>query len=228
MKVAIFGDCHGYAPGLDVPTAELMVSIVGSIDADLVLQVGDMCSYKPFPKPVYWIYGNRDSISMIKASEQGKAGIENLFLIKTGKLLTLSIAGEEIKISGLNGAYDPIYYDHHREELGDDGLGYFVEEDVQKCLHLRGIDIFLAHGCPSGLGFGREPDHGVPQIMEILDEVRPRCMLCGHAHFFHQAEYSGCRIYSLAEAKEEYYLLDTISDSLGRVAINPGNRSRDY
>ncbi len=222
MRVVIFGDIHGYVPGFDILTIDLVRRVVDLLEVDVILQVGDMCSYNPFSKPVYWIYGNRDSIRMINALEKGTVDIKNLIHIRTGEVLTFLAPGEKLTVSGLNGAYEPIYYDYNREELGEEGLGCFTASDVKKCLELRNIDIFLVHGCPAGLGFGREPDHGVPAISQILEEVRPRYMFCGHAHFFHKAEYKGCKVYSLELANREYYVLDTASDQLEVIGINPG------
>ena len=89
-----------------------------------------------------------------------------------------------------------------------------MRSDVEKCLSLRQVDIFLAHGCPAGLGYGREPDYGVPAIRDILDTVQPRLMFCGHAHFFREAHTASSTVYSLNQLKDEYYILDTGSGRL--------------
>jgi len=97
-----------------------------------------------------------------------------------------------------------------------ESLAYFVRADVEQCLPLRRIDVFLVHGCPAGLGYGREPDHGVPAIRTILDVVQPRLMLCGHAHMFREAHTATSTVYALNQLKEEYYILDTASWTLER------------
>ena len=80
-------------------------------------------------------------------------------------MLTLEKDGERITLAGLNGAFDDLYY-----ELEDgpdrplESLSFFLRSDVEKSLTLRDVDIWLAHGCPAGLGYGREPDYGVPAI----------------------------------------------------------------
>jgi Icc-related predicted phosphoesterase len=66
------------------------------------------------------------------------------------------------------------------------------------------------------LGYGREPDHGVPALRAILDVVQPRLMLCGHAHFFRAAHTATSTVYSLNQLKDEYYILDTRSWRLER------------
>ena len=212
MKILVFGDIHGLMGKADIPTIDVVVDIVERTGADLVLQLGDMGGYRSFSKPVHWIFGNNDSISLMKACSQGKPPVENLVHIRTGDVLIFRAGNEEITISGLNGAYDPLYYDLRRDDLDD--LGYFTKEDVAKCLDLRNIDIFLAHGCPSGLGFGREPDYGNPAIRRILDRVKPRYMFCGHGHFYRDVEYDGCKVYALDLASRVHYILDTKADKL--------------
>jgi hypothetical protein len=95
----------------------------------------------------------------MEADRKGKSPYENLISINTGEVLTFHLEEEKITVSGLNEAYDLLYYDFKRENLDDSG--YFTKSDIEKCLKLREIDIFLVHGCPSGLDMGREPDVGI-------------------------------------------------------------------
>ena len=219
MNVLIFGDIHGYTGTKDIPTIDVVMNIVDEVEADVILQVGDMGGYRDFSKPVYWIYGNRDSLSLMDANRRGESPYKNLINIATGEVLTFNTGDETINVSGLNGAYDPLYFDFKRENLDD--LGYFTEGDIEKCLTLRNIDIFLAHGSPSGLGLGREPDHAIPAIRMILEQVKPRYMFCGHGHVYHEAEYNGSKVYALDEANKAYYLLDTITGVFSAVKIDP-------
>ena len=217
MNVLIFGDIHGYTGTSDTPTIDVVMDIVKQVDAGVILQVGDMGGYRHFSKPVHWIYGNRDSLSLMEADRKGISLYENLININTGEILTFCFEDENITVAGLNGAYDPLYYDFKRENLDD--LGYFTKSDIEKCLKLRDIDIFLAHGCPSGLGLGREPDHGVPAIRNILEKVKPRYMFCGHAHFYCEVEYEGSMVYTLDLASKEYYILDTKSGEISIIKV---------
>jgi len=217
MNVLIFGDIHGYTGTSDIPTIDVVMDVVKQVDAGVILQVGDMGGYRHFSKPVHWIYGNRDSLSLMEADRKGISPYENLINIRTGEVLTFHLEEEKITVSGLNGAYDPLYYDFKRENLDD--LGYFTKSDIEKCLKLKDIDIFLAHGCPSGLGLGREPDLGVPAIRMILEKVKPRYMFCGHAHFYREVEYGGSMVYTLDLASKEYYILDTKSGELSAIKV---------
>ncbi|MBI4641021.1 MAG: metallophosphoesterase [Candidatus Tectomicrobia bacterium] len=222
MKIGIFGDIHGFVPHTSIMQIDFFKELCDSLDTDLNLQVGDMSHYRSLAKMVYWIYGNNDSLTAIREIESGTRDIKNLRNIKTAEVLTFTKENEVITVSGLNGAYEFIYYPKKRSEMVGEDLGrFFVQEDVEQCLHLRNIDIFLVHGCPAGLGFGREPDHGVPAIREILDHVKPAFMFCGHAHFFKEVEYNGTRIYSLKMVGEEYYILDTKTGVLEQIKSEP-------
>ena len=213
MRLGILGDIHGYLPGgKDMMCIDYAVALTEILDVDAFLQVGDMCHYRSFARPVHWIIGNNDWPDVVRQVESGERPLENFYPIKTGVVTTLDYHGEQIRVGGLNGAYDGLYYDL---EDGPDrpleSLAFFVQDDVEKSLALRDcdIDIWLAHGCPAGLGFGREPDYSVRAIRDILDAVQPRFMFCGHAHVYREAATATSRVYSLNQIKDEYYILDT-------------------
>jgi Icc-related predicted phosphoesterase len=196
---------------------EYAVELTATVPVAAFLQVGDMCHYRSFARPVYWILGNNDWPDVVQQVATGARPLHNLYHLKTGEVLTLEHGAEQVRIAGLNGAFDDLYYGlDDGPQRPPESRAYFVRSEVEKCLELRQIDIFLAHGCPAGLGYGREPDYGVPAIREILDTVRPRLMFCGHAHVFRQAGTAGSTVYALNQLKEEYYILDTTAGRLER------------
>jgi Icc-related predicted phosphoesterase len=217
MRLGILGDIHGYLPASNTRAIDFAVHLTATLDVEAFLQVGDMCHYLSFARPVYWILGNNDWPDVVRQVESGERPLQHLHHLKTGKVQTLGHGADQLRIAGLNGAFDPFYYDL---EDGPDrpleSLAFFVRSDVEKCLGLRDIDIFLAHGCPAGLGYGREPDYGVPAIREVLDAVQPRLMFCGHAHVFQPAHTASSTVYALNQLKDEYYILDTNSGQLER------------
>ncbi len=224
MRIGIFGDIQGFFGPTNQRLIDYFGTLVEILDLDLFLQTGDMCHYRSFPKPVYWIYGNNDWPPVIEEISQGTRAISNLHHLPTGAILTVQGEREQVRISGLNGAFEALYYRARKGEYpAYEMTGYFQEEDVQTCLALAGesIDIFLTHGCPAGLGFGREPDHAVPAIRELLDRLHPRYMFCGHAHFFRRVEHNNSIICSLAPLEEEFYILDTANDRLERITSCP-------
>ncbi len=215
MRLGILGDIHGYLPGSNVMSIEYAVELTHTLQVDAFLQVGDMCHYRSFAQPVYWIIGNNDWPDVVRQVESGERPLENFHHIKTGEVLTLEKDGEQVRVAGLNGAYDGLYYE--LEEGPDRPLesqAFFLRSDVDKSLRLRHVDIWLAHGCPAGLGYGREPDYGVQAIREILDTVQPRLMFCGHAHIYQKACTETSTVYALNQLKDEYYILDTVTRSL--------------
>lgn len=217
MRLGILGDVHGFLPGSDMMSIDFAVHLTETLAVEAFLQVGDMCHYRSFARPVYWIIGNNDWPDVVRQVETGERPLRNLYNVKPGEVVTLTQGMEEVRIAGLNGAFDDLYYGlDPAQERPLESLAYFVRADVEKCLPLQNIDIFLVHGCPAGLGYGREPDYGVPAIRTLLDTVQPRFMLCGHAHLFRGAHTATSMVYALNQLKDEYYILDTSSRTLER------------
>jgi hypothetical protein len=224
MRVAIFGDIHGWFEPTQQPTIEYFQDVVATLDCDLMLQVGDMCHYRSLARPVYWIYGNNDWPPAIAEIEAGRRDVRNLRHLKTGEALQLTAADETLCVAGLNGAYDPLYSESFEAAPSDPAAsGFFTQADVNAMLAMRGqhVDILLAHGCPAGLGFGREPDHAVPALRQVVDALQPTYMFCGHAHFFRYVPYGPTHVYALAQLLDEYYVLDTGTQRLERIPSRP-------
>jgi hypothetical protein len=224
MRVAVFGDIHGWFEPTQQPTIAYFQDVVATLDCDLMLQVGDMCQYRSLERPVYWIYGNNDWPPAIADIESGRRDVRNLHNLKTGRVLTISAGDETLHVAGLNGAYDPLYSEAlaaHRTDPA--AAGFFTQADIDAMLGLRGqrIDILLAHGCPAGLGFGREPDHAVPALKQVLDALQPSYMFCGHAHFFRYVRHGPSHVYALAQLLDEYYILETKTQQLERLPSRP-------
>ena len=220
MIIALFGDIHGFFEHGRSSAIQVFHEVVGSLEVDIILQVGDMCYYTSHAQPIHWIYGNNDSVAVIQKIERGEGSLNNLIPIKTGEILTFQKGSEMIRLSGLNGAYDPFLYPLLKDQLTEEWQkGYFVKEDLEACRGLKGLDIFLAHGCPWGLGFEwRGQDMGDKPLRWLLDEIEPQFMFCGHTHFYKEIIYNHeVRVISLAEFKQEYYLLDTLTGELTRI-----------
>jgi Icc-related predicted phosphoesterase len=224
MRVAIFGDIHGWFEPTQQPTIAYFQDVVAALDCDLRLQVGDMCHYRSLAHPVYWIYGNNDWPPAIAEIEAGQREVRNLRHLKTGEAVTISVGAETLCIAGLNGAYDPLYSEATEPDLSDPAAaGFFTRADIAAMLAMRGqrIDILLAHGCPAGLGFGREPDHAVPALRHVLDALQPAYMFCGHAHFFRHVRHGPSQVYALAQLLDEYYVLESRTQQLERIPSRP-------
>ncbi|HSF34134.1 MAG TPA: metallophosphoesterase [Candidatus Tectomicrobia bacterium] len=224
MRVGIFGDIHGWFEPTRQPTIEYFRDIVAALDCDLMLQVGDMCHYRSFARPVYWIYGNNDWPPAIADIEAGRREARNLRHLKTGEAVPISVGQETLWVAGLNGAYDPLYSEACAADGGDpEAASFFTSADVDAMLAMRGqrIDVLLTHGCPAGLGFGREPDHAVPALRQVLDALQPAYMFCGHAHLYRYVRHGPTHVYALAQLLDEYYVLDTGTQQLERIPSRP-------
>jgi Icc-related predicted phosphoesterase len=227
MRVAIIGDIHGWFEPSRQATIEYFQDVVATLECDLMLQVGDMCHYRSLARPVYWIYGNNDWPPAIADIEAGRRDVRNLRHLKTGEIVKITSGDETLGVAGLNGAYDPLYSAPSAAECDDPAASsFFTQADVAAMLRLRGqaVDILLAHGCPAGLGLGREPDHAVPDLRRVLDALQPTYMFCGHAHFFRYVQHGPTHLYVLAQLSEEYYLLDTETQLLERIPSRPLSR----
>jgi Icc-related predicted phosphoesterase len=224
MRVGIFGDIHGWFEPTQQPTIAYFQDVVAALDCDVMLQVGDMCHYRSLARPVYWIYGNNDWPPAIAEIEAGRRQARNLRHLKTGETVVLTVGHETVCVAGLNGAYDPLYSEAS-EAAGSDpeAASFFTPTDVDAMLAMRGqrIDILLTHGCPAGLGFGREPDHAVPALRQVLDALQPAYMFCGHAHLFRYVQHGPTHVYALAQLLDEYYVLDTSTRQLERIPSRP-------
>jgi Icc-related predicted phosphoesterase len=224
MRVGIFGDIHGWFEPTQQPTIAYFQDVVAALDCDVMLQVGDMCNYRSLARPVYWIYGNNDWPPAIAEIEAGRRQARNLRHLKTGETVVLTVGHETVCVAGLNGAYDPLYSEAS-EAAGSDpeAASFFTPTDVDAMLAMRGqrIDILLTHGCPAGLGFGREPDHAVPALRQVLDALQPAYMFCGHAHLFRYVQHGPTHVYALAQLLDEYYVLETSTQQLERIPSRP-------
>jgi hypothetical protein len=224
MRVAIFGDIHGWFEPTRQPTIDYFQDVVAALDCDVMLQVGDMCHYRSLARPVYWIYGNNDWPPAIVEIESGRREARNLHHLKTGRITTIAVGDETLRVAGLNGAYDPLYSDALEPDPSDPAAAsFFTQADVDAmwALHGQPVDVLLTHGCPAGLGLGREPDHAVPALRQILEALQPAYMFCGHAHFFRHVPYGPSEVYVLAQLLDEYYLLDTQTRQLERIPSRP-------
>ncbi len=215
MKVLLIGDVHGHLPGTDRPTWEFLAELV-KLSPWPCLQAGDIGRYPPLGRPLYFVFGNNDWPPAPKS--------DCYINLRPGEPVVLTLGAETLTVAGLNGVYDPLYYARPGLIPPAERGVYFTPADVAACCRLGGIDIFLAHGVPAGLGLGREPDHAAPPLREILEQVRPRFFVCGHAHrFAHLTDLkTGTTVIVLAELRREFYILETASGELTRVPTKGG------
>ncbi len=139
-----------------------------------------------------------------------------------------------VRVAGLGGTFAPKWYDTPPEALPDgrraglqtrrrggpsgpphgrdDKRRHFVRAEVEACLALRGVDLFLTHEAPrpywAGSG-GRRNDAGKTVINEILATMRPRLHVFGHHHKFSERLCEGVPSIGLPLAADGYLLVET-------------------
>jgi hypothetical protein len=132
-----------------------------------------------------------------------------------------------LTLAGLGGTFAPTWYDtpaaalpsassRKTARVKDDKRRHFVREDVEACMALRGVDVFLSHEAarpfPLDQQRGSHParriDAGKTPINEVLVSMRPRLHLFGHHHRYTVAERQKVTSIGLEMAAESYLLFD--------------------
>ena len=139
MRLGVLGDIHGYLPGSDRMCIDFAVNLTATLAVDAFLQVGDMCHYRSFARPVHWIYGNNDWPDVVRQVESGERPLQHLHHIKTGDVLTLShrvdepVTVRDYQRASFNAAvgrdwylYNPAYHPGWQFRIGCDTGGRWV------------------------------------------------------------------------------------------------------
>jgi Icc-related predicted phosphoesterase len=185
------------------------------------LCVGDIATaegrYESLGAPVYWIHGNNDNFDAITAGDLPA----DLRHIENGTLVS-----PDIRVAGLGGTYAPTWYETPASELPHpkkntakatemaDKRRHFVREQVEACVRLHDVDVFLTHEAPKpyrAFPGGRGPDAGKAQINEVLAAMKPRLHLFGHHHRYSDQVYEGVRSIGLDLVSRSYLLVDAAS-----------------
>ena len=134
---------------------------------------------------------------------------------------------DALRVAGLGGTFAPTWYETRASELPspgarglqtpgrprvrDDKRRHFVREEVDACMALRAIDIFMSHEAAKPFRpfpGGRGPDAGKAQINEVLRAMKPRLHLFGHHHRFSDQVVEGVRSVGLDLVSSSYLLIE--------------------
>lgn len=209
----------------------------------------DQGGYEPVGARVYWIHGNNDNFDAIAAGDfppdlhhiaNGTAieiaGPEGPGLHAAGPapLDARSTSQVRLSVAGLGGTFAPTWYETPASELPHPKKGtakateladkrrHFVRADVEACMRLQGVDVFLSHEAASPFRpfpGGRGPDAGKRQINEVLAAMRPRLHLFGHHHRFSDEVREGVRSVGLDLVSRGYLLIDRTSLDISPKAL---------
>ncbi len=190
-------------------------------DIPFWLCVGDLASptgrYVTPLAPLYWIKGNNEDYDRIAAWQVGRDPLPNLHYLANGTAATVG----PLRVGALGGTFAPTWYSTDPASLPhsgkDDKRKHFVEQEVDACKRLTGIDVLLPHEAPrpfimQGPKRDERPrkrwDAGKTPINEVLAAVRPRLHLCGHHHRFSDAIRHGVRSICIDRMSRGYMLFD--------------------
>jgi Icc-related predicted phosphoesterase len=185
--------------------------------------VGDIADdrgrYEPLGARVYWIHGNNDNFDAIASNDLP----DDLHHIDNGSTMEIFHLGKPVvEVAGLGGTFAPTWYESAADDLPHpkkasakatelaDKRRHFVREEVEICMQLRGVDVFLTHEAPKPFRpfpGGRGPDAGKAQINEILRAMRPTLHLFGHHHRFSDQSVEGVRSIGLDLVTRSYALI---------------------
>ena len=138
-------------------------------------------------RPFYFIgCNNEDFESLHDLSHGGEVSPGVRYL---GRVGTASIAG--LRVGWLSGIYAPKWLDTPLQSPTTAATrkqaGYFRRDEVDRLRGERQLDLLLTHEWPRGL-FARTPGKpvrpwmGNPLTRELVDEIQPSWLLCGHSH----------------------------------------------
>jgi len=193
------------------------------------LCVGDIATddgrYESLGARVYWIHGNNDNFDAIAAGDLPP----DLHHIANGTVISpegLTDSPPDIRVAGLGGTFAPTWYETPASELPHpkkstqkatelaDRRRHFVREQVEACVRLHDVDVFLTHEAPKpyrAFPGGRGPDAGKAQINEVLAAMKPRLHLFGHHHRYTDQAYEGVRSIGLDLVSRSYLLVAAAS-----------------
>lgn len=195
MKVYALSDQHGYLNDLQLPE-----------DADLILHAGDVCpdigkAQSAWIKnnwlqwrghaPLFGTFGNHDWVDVNSAP--------SCFFVN-----------EVHQINGL-----AVYFSPFSNRFG--AWSWMADpEDLAKVYGAipEGIDILVSHQPPYGYGDKLDPRYlmgeadphvGSKELLEAIDRVKPKVVICGHIHSGYGVyNRNSTVIYNVAVVNEEY------------------------
>ena len=139
------------------------------------------------PRPFYFIGGNNEDFESLHAMREGGEVAPGVHYL--GRVGRATIAG--VQVGWLSGIYAPKWLDTALQAPTTAATrkqaGYFRRGELERLRGERQIDLLLTHEWPRGL-FARTPGKpvrpwmGNPLTRELVDEVQPPWLLCGHSH----------------------------------------------
>jgi Icc-related predicted phosphoesterase len=214
VKFGAVGDLHGDFDALDRVMARHPDVAFWVCPGDLVSDSG---AYPQPRAPLYWIKGNNEDFDFVASQPPGSGTVPNLHYIPNG--VSVQAPGG-ITLAGLGGTFAPTWYASPPADLPankkDDKRRHFVQQEVEACKQLTGVDVFLSHEAARPFllrpqrkaGPARPIDAGKTPINEVLAAMRPRLHLFGHHHIYAEAERQHVPSIGLEMVSTSYLIFD--------------------
>jgi Icc-related predicted phosphoesterase len=175
-------------------------------DVTTWIQVGDLGDekkpYPDFPMPFYFISGNHENWAEVDLIDEGK-GPKNLIHVKNGDAINL----EGLKIVVFGGNFSPKWYPEPRAKLPPSRKKHFVQEDFEKAISHKDVDILITHEAPSPYII-KHGDIGQYVITDIIKAIKPKLHFFGHHHYSGDYEYEGVPSYGLTFGFRDFAKVD--------------------
>jgi hypothetical protein len=180
--IGVCGDLHGFHK------REALEVFIAETGIELLLSVGDLQDYRPFPLPTYFVRGNHESWPILEELRVGSRTPTNLHYLADG--MTLTIEGHTIV--GIGGNWSPT----------DRARSRHIPHDYLAAMTRSRPDLVLSHETP--LRYADRPELCCEPLREALFQMRPRFWFSGHHHRFATESIGRTEVFSLGKYPDEW------------------------
>jgi Icc-related predicted phosphoesterase len=185
-RIGVIGDFHGSSK-----RAALRL-FLAEAKPDLLLSVGDLQDYEPWPLPTYFTHGNHESFATIKALDAGIHTPRNLTHLLDAQ--PISLAG--LRVVGLGGIWE-----------APPGSPRYLDRAAYDRLADMSADIVVSHETPLHFANGH-PDKTCEPLRNLCEIIAPRLWLSGHHHHYDEEILGQTTILSLGKFPHEWATID--------------------
>jgi len=162
---------------------------------DMLLAVGDLQDYEPWPVPTTFVRGNHEDWGILEGLAKHTLSVPNLTYLTDGQ--RLSIGGASI--AGVGGNWSP---------GGKQAPKYIRHEYLAKFASER-ADIILSHETPIRFSGGRHDYMTLEPMREVALQVRPKLWFSGHHHHYEEEQIDARTTFvSLGKWPDEWVMMD--------------------
>ena len=194
-RIGVIGDFHGSSK------RSALRLFLTEARPDAILSVGDLQDYEDWPIPTYFIVGNHESFSTIRAIDAGTYVPRNLVHLRDAEVVVL--AG--LRVVGLGGIWE-----------APKGSPKAINRVAYDRLADETADIVITHETPIRFANGH-PDKTCEPIRTLCEVMAPRLWLSGHHHHYDSEHIGKTTILSLGKFPHEWATINV--DSGGGIEV---------